>query len=276
MLIDTHCHLNLLAKKNFDERLLTNNELANIKKILNESQQAEVFKILTVGTTVTESKNCIAIAQTYHEVFASIGLHPTDVTSNWRTELKELQNLLKVTPPKKIVAIGETGIDLYHKKDTVAIQKDAFRAQIELALSHDLALIVHTRNAPEETLDCLTQYKNEQVRGVIHCYSQNSSFAQEAIELGYVLGIGGPLTYPKNNYLREIFASINLNHIVLETDAPFLPPQYIRGQENHPKEIRTIAQYLAQIRNITIEQVAQKTTENAERIFRFQLSETNS
>ena len=150
-------------------------------------------------------------------------------------------------------------------------QKDGFKYQIELALENDLALVVHTRDAGEETLYCLEPYKDQGLRGTIHCFSENLTFAQQTLEWGFVLGIGGTVTYPKNDLLRSVVQAVGIESIILETDAPFLPPQIIRGKQNNPAQVRTIALYLADLLNLSLEEISNATTKNVQRIFRFPL-----
>jgi len=168
---------------------------------------------------------------------------------------------------KKIVGIGECGLDFHYPDFDKQRQIDAFRSQIELALNHSLALVIHSRDAADETLDVLHEYKNDLRQGVFHCFSYDASIAREAIALGFVLGIGGTITYPKNEELRTIVHNITLEQFILETDAPYLPPQYMRGKPNHPAEIRTIAEYIAKLREESFEKIAKHTTQNAFRVF---------
>lgn len=266
MLVDTHCHMNLMIKKNFDT-LLTDQELANAQSIINTAHAHDVFRIINIGTNIIESMNCISLAQKHQYVYATVGIHPTDCTSEWRTDLKELTKLLCNKKENKIVGIGEVGIDRYHKPFDLERQQDAFRAQIELALYHDLALVIHSRDAAQETLAILHEYKNDLSRGIFHCFSYQEDIAQEVINISFALGIGGTITYPKNEFLRKIVLEVSLDSIVLETDAPFLPPQIIRGKENHPLYIQTIAEYIAQLKTVPYKEIAEKTSANAMRIF---------
>ncbi len=266
MLIDTHCHINMMVKKQFDT-LLQKDDFHAARNIIEESIVNYVKKIINVGTSLIESKNCIELAKQFKEIYAAIGIHPCDLNANWMNELKTMQQWLKNKNENKIIAIGECGIDLYHKKTDLKTQKDAFKAQIEIALQNDLALIVHSRNAPDETLSSIEEFKKDIKKGVIHCFSENLEFAQQVIEWNFVIGLGGIITYPKNNELRDVAKQVDLNNIVLETDAPFLPPQIIRGKQNHPKYIKYIAQYLAEIRNDCFENIAKQTTENVKRVF---------
>lgn len=267
MLIDTHCHINMMVKKDFD-RPLTQEEYSLAATIVQEAAEAGVTKIVNVGTSLVESENCIELAKRFSSVYAAIGIHPNDLTDSWKDDLKKLAQYLERKEELKIVAIGETGMDKHYPDYNIVRQREAFKAQIELTLKHDLALVVHSRDAAEETLRCLEEYKDQGLRGTIHCFSEDLSFAQTAISWGFALGIGGTITYPKNSTLRSVIRAVGLTHIILETDAPFLPPQIIRGKQNHPKYIRIIAEYIAEELTVSLDSIAQKTSANAEKIFK--------
>jgi len=265
MLIDTHVHLNMMVKKKFDTPL-TSDDLKKAEEIIFQAEQNNVTQFINVGTSVIESFNSVELAKKITPVFASIGIHPNDCTQEWLTDFEAIKEMLKKNK-EYIVAIGECGLDKHYPGYNLPRQKDAFRAHIELALEHNLPLIIHTRDAGDETLTVLDEYSKENLSGVIHCFSEDQSFADHAIDLGFVLGIGGTITYPKNEYRRDIVKNISLNTIILETDAPFLPPQIIRGKQNHPKYIKVIAEYIANLRNEPFEKIAHQTTENVRRIF---------
>ena len=265
--VDTHCHMNLLIKKDFDTALTTQ-EIDQAKPIITEAYQAGVKQIINVGTNLIESKNCIALAQQYENLYAIVGIHPTDLQEDWREEFESIKKLITEKEKNKIVAIGEVGIDLYRPGYHLERQCDGFRQQIEYALSCDLPVVIHTRAAPEETLAILQDYKNTSLKGVIHCFPYDQSFADEVIKLNFYLGIGGVVTYPKNISLQKLIQQISLNHIVLETDAPFLPPQTIRGKQNRPSQILTIAQFIADLRKEPLATIAMMTTCNAQKLFK--------
>lgn len=268
-LIDTHCHMNMMLKKEFD-RLLTPEEIALARDIISQAQHHQVTKIINVGTSLPESINCVTLAQQYDTCYAAIGIHPNDCTPEWKKDVEQLKIYLK-DPRNKVVAIGECGMDFHYPDYDKIRQQDAFKAQIELALTHHLPLIIHTRDAIEETFFCLDQFKDTNLRAVVHCFSEQRDSAQEAIKRGFVLGIGGTLTYPKNHYLRDIVLEIGLEHIILETDAPFLPPQPFRGKQNHPQHISFIAQAVANLLNTSPDEVARVTTKTALMLFNINL-----
>jgi TatD DNase family protein len=266
MLVDTHCHINMMVKESFDT-LLDHTEIKRAEEIIHEAKDHNVNIIVNVGTSVIESENCINIAQLNKHTYATVGIHPNDCTADWKTDLQILKRYVQEKEKNKIVGIGEIGLDRHYKGYDLPRQKDAFRAQIELALENNLAIVVHTRDAREETLDVLYEYRTNISRGIIHCFSEDLSFALEAINMNFAIGIGGIITYPKNNDLRHIVSEVDLHNIVLETDAPFLPPQIIRGKQNHPKYIKTVAEYIAHLLGQSYETVAQITTQTACKIF---------
>jgi len=266
ILVDTHAHINCMVKEQFD-RSLTALEIDAAQAIQDESLPHGVKIFINVATSFVESENCIILAQRYNSMYATVGIHPNDCTSQWRDDLKQIAVLVKNKEHNRIVGIGECGFDFHYPDYNRERQTDAFRAQIELALTHNLALVVHSRDAYDETLALLDDYKHDLVHVVMHCFSYDALFANYCFERGFLLGIGGTVTYPKNEALRDIVSTMPLTNLVLETDAPFLPPQPLRGQQNHPKHIAYIADYIAQLRGTTIDEIAEHTTHNACTLF---------
>ena len=266
MLVDTHCHINMMIKKKFDVPL-HDEQLPQAQKIIDEAAKYDVTRIINVGTSLIESQNCVTLAKQFDSVYATVGLHPNDCTENWRNDFEQIKKLVIDKKGNNIVGIGECGIDRHYPNYNLQRQIDAFKAQIEFALEHDLALVVHSRDAADETVKILEEYHHDIQRGIMHCFSYDQPIADQVIAMGFVLGIGGTLTYPKNNVLHTIAQTISLKNIILETDAPFLPPQVIRGKQNHPKHIKTVAEFLAELRDISFEEVAQQTTDTALKTF---------
>lgn len=266
MLVDTHCHLNMMVKKTFDTPC-TADMMAPAQTIVNQAATQGVTTIINVGTSLIESKNSVLLAQKIANVYATVGIHPNDCTTNWARELSDLETLLKNKEQNNIVGVGECGIDRHYPDYDLQRQYDAFKAQIELALEYNVALVVHSRDAYDETLRVLEEYVRHEPRAVMHCFSYDQNFASQVITWGFKIGIGGTLTYPKNSELRDVAKAIELTDIVLETDAPFLPPQAIRGQQNSPAQIAVIANYLAELRSQTVQAVAESTTHTAKKLF---------
>lgn len=271
MLIDTHCHLNMIVrsyktKKTFEP--LSQQEIIACKTIIDNAKQQDVTKIINVGTDLIESLTSLDIAKQFDNCYATIGLHPVDAQHDWPKVITELKELLQQKKSLKIVGIGECGIDKYHDGYNAQRQKESFEAQIELALEHNLPLVIHSRDADQETYDTLNQYKNKpNLKGTIHCFSSDLTYAEKYIDLGFVLGFGGTVTYPKNDTLRTVATTVPLEKIILETDAPFLAPQSIRGKQNSPQQIRTIAEYIAEIRNESYQTIAETTSQTSNNLF---------
>ncbi len=197
--------------------------------------------------------------------FPMMGLHPTDVKTNCQKELKIVEQWLE---KRKFVAIGEIGIDLYWDKTFVKEQNISFRHQIALAKKHKLPIIIHSRESMKEIFDILDDVHTSDLKGVLHCFSGTEKDAHKAIEMGYYLGIGGVVTF-KNSNLKNILREIDLKHILLETDAPFLTPTPFRGKRNESAYIYYIAEKIAEIKGISIDEVAEITTQNAKNLFKF-------
>lgn len=269
MLIDTHCHINMMVKDSFDTPL-HNTDLPKVQIIIEQAQENDVQYIINVGTRSIENANCILLAQKFQPIFATVGIHPND-SDTWQDDFKLLKHWVQKKELNKIVGIGECGIDMHYPDHNLSRQRDAFKAQIELALEHDLALIIHSRDAYDETLRILEEYQHSITHAVMHCFSYDQTFANTATQWNFMLGIGGTVTYPKNNELRTIVQNIDLKYIVLETDAPFLPPQTMRGKQNHPQYIKDIAEYIAHVRGESFDIIAEQTTHNALSLFKLTL-----
>lgn len=267
MLVDTHCHINMMVKKEFDVPL-TKENIEQARTIVDDALRLNVNRIINVGTSLVESKNCIQLAQAYAQLYASVGIHPNDCTDTWRQDLKDIEKFLGNIKNNKIVAIGEIGFDKHYPGYNLKRQMDAFKAQVELALKYNLPIIIHTREASQETLMALEEFKSAPLYGVIHCFSEDLDFAYEVIKHNFLIGVGGPLTYPNNETLRHVCRNISLEKIVLETDAPFLPPQIIRGKPNSPQYVQAVAQFLADMLEKPFEEIAKQTTHNAKTLFK--------
>jgi len=205
-----------------------------------------------------------SLAEQYPEhCFPMLGLHPCDVKANFKEELATIEREIA---QRKVYAIGEIGIDLHWDKSTLSIQKEAFRIQIEWAKQLDLPIVIHCREAFDEIFEILCELKDEKLRGIFHCFSGTLEQAEKVINLGFYLGIGGVLTY-KNSGLDQVVAKIPLEHLVLETDSPYLTPVPFRGKPNESSYLIYVAQKLADIKQISIEDIAEITTQNSKLVF---------
>lgn len=196
--------------------------------------------------------------------FPMLGLHPCDVKENYKTELEAIYNALQ---ERTAYAIGEIGIDLYWDKSTLEWQRDAFRIQVGWAKEMGLPISIHCREAFDEQFELLEELKDERLYGIFHCFTGNLGEAKHAISLGFYLGIGGVVTY-KNSGLSDVVREIDLKHIVLETDAPYLAPVPKRGKPNESSYLPYIAQKIAEVKGISVGEVAEVTTENSKIIFK--------
>ncbi len=252
MLIDTHSHI-YLDDFNEDRDHVIQNALEN-----------EVKYILLPNIDNETTESLLKLSAQYPEIcLPMMGLHPTSVKENYNEELEHLKESLR---KHKFYAIGECGIDLYWDKTFLFQQEEAFRRQIELANEYDLPIVIHCRNSFDEIIQILSDYKQKLPKGVFHCFPGDVSQARKVIEMGFFLGIGGVVSY-KNSSMQKLMPEIDLNHILLETDAPFLTPVPYRGKRNESAYIHHIAQAISQIKNLPFEEVAAITTQNAIELF---------
>lgn len=271
-LIDTHAHLDIFnstgpSRNNEHDKILLDADLETVKDVFKLAEQAGVYKLINVGCNLTSSLNSVKIAKNFPNIWATVGIHPCDLTSDWKSDLAEIKKLTKNLSENKIIGIGEIGLDFYHQPFDKQRQIDAFRAQIELALELNLPMSIHIREAGDQALRTMEEYA-KQMRATIHCFQQNWDFAQQVLAWNFLVGIDGPIDYPKNDELRSTVEKIGLNHIILETDTPFLPPQKLRGQRNSPANLTYIVERLAQIFHCSSQEVAALTTANAENLFK--------
>ena len=250
MFIDSHCHLNFPAFT------------ADLMAVLERAGRAGVRRMLVPGTDLASSRRALELARQYPEIYAAVGVHPNSVARFGEPLLAELRALAR---HHRVVAIGEIGLDLYWKAVPLAEQEAAFRAQLQLAVELDLPVLIHNRDAHEQIRAILSDAPRP--RGVVlHAYAGDAALTEWAVGSGFYLSIGGPLTYKKNTELGELFAALPLEQILLETDAPYLPPQAHRGQRNEPAYLRAVAEKLAGLRRLPLEKIAQTTSANVARL----------
>ncbi len=249
MFIDTHLHLST-EDYHIDE----------IKDILRQARRNGVKKYIVCGCSKSEIKNVLKIYPQMRSISFAFGYHPEFADSITKQDLLELQEFIC---HDRVVAIGEIGLDYHYNNENRQQQQKIFREQLQLAEKLNLPVTIHSRDAIEDTYQILSQYH---VKGVIHCFSGSLEMAQKFIKLGFYLGIGGVITF-KNSKLKNVIAKIGLEHVVLETDSPYLSPEPYRGKKNGPQNIYHIACFLADLLNISIEEVAKITTTNAMCIF---------
>ena len=252
MLIDTHSHIYL---EDF---------LNDVDEVIQKAYNIDVKKIVLPNIDSGSVKRLNDLSDAYpHLCYPLMGLHPTSVSSDYKEEIQAVEYWLE---KRKYYGIGEIGIDLYWDRTYVKEQKDAFRYQIKLAKSKQLPIVIHLRNSFNEVYEIVNEEQDGSLKGIFHCFSGNESEAQQIIDLGFLLGIGGVVTF-KNSNLSQIIEKIDLKYLVLETDSPYLSPVPKRGQRNESSYLVYIAQKVAETYGIRVEQVAEITTVNARNLF---------
>lgn len=253
--IDTHSHL---YAEEFD---------ADREEAVHRCFEAGVNRLILPDIDATSRQAMLDLAAAYpQQFFACAGLHPTSVDGNYHNALGEVEKMLAGN--RHFAAIGEIGIDLYWDQTFEREQFDAFAIQVKWAKELNLPIIVHIRNAIDKTIAALEPLADNRLRGVFHCFSGTVEQARKAISMGFMLGIGGVLTFKKSD-LPTVVEQIDIQHLLLETDCPYLAPSPHRGQRNESCFLPLIAQKLSEIKHISIESVAAQTTANAERLFNF-------
>lgn len=261
-LFDSHSHLDMLPGW-VEGELTPQAARAEIDAAVQRAREAGVAWVLNPGSTWAEAPGVLAVADRYPQVFAAVGIHPHEADS-WGAESYERLNRLAQHP--KVVAIGETGLDYYYQHGSMDAQKRAFAEQIRLARELDLPLIVHTRDAEADTLSILEEEGPH--RGVMHCFTGTWELAESALERGFHISFSGVITFKKSEDLREVARRVPLERMLIETDAPYLAPPPYRGKRNEPAFVVKIAEQLAELHGVPVEEIARISTENALRLFR--------
>lgn len=249
-MIDTHSHINFEDYKN---------DFNGFIKELNEN---EIKNVIIPGVEPSTFNEIISLCDEYDMLFGAIGVHPSEAkTYNDNTE-KEIYNLCN---HKKIIAIGEIGLDYYWETETKELQKEVFRKQLQIAQNLQIPVLIHDREAHKDTFEILNEFKLKNV--IFHCFSGSPDFAQKCIEKNYYIAIGGVVTFKNAKDLKEVAKITPLDKLLLETDAPYLAPVPFRGKLNSPAYLKYIAQEIANLKNIEFDEVKKQTTLNAKRIF---------
>ena len=242
MLIDTHCHL-------YSEYY------SDIDDIVNLAKKSNVNILINNGCDSKSNKEVIDLLDKYRNMYGAIGIHPEEVDNYSLDDIKFIEKNLN---NKKIVAIGEIGLDYHYSKENKEKQIKLFELQLDIANKYKVPVIIHSRDATEDTINILRKYN---IKGVIHSFSGSLETAKIYIKMGFLLGINGVVTF-KNCNLKDILVNIGLNNIILETDSPYLTPVPYRGKQNNPSHILDIAKYISEIFNVSLEEVSKITTKN--------------
>ncbi|KAB2850332.1 MAG: YchF/TatD family DNA exonuclease, partial [Ignavibacterium sp.] len=252
MFVDTHAHLFF---DNFKD---------DIDEVINRASQNNVDYIIVPATDIKTAKEAIALSEKYSNIYTAVGIHPHD-TKDWNNSLiKEIEELAE---NHKVAAIGEIGLDYYYDFSPKEQQIKAFKAQLDLSLKLELPVIIHNRDSDEDMMNIIQDYCGTGLKAQFHCFNASLNDAIEFMKMNHFISFTGNITYKKSNSLREILKSINLNHLLLETDSPFMTPVPFRGKRNEPANLKYIAQQIADIHKITIEETGRITSLNAFRFF---------
>lgn len=251
-IVDTHCHL---YSEDFER---------DRKEMIARAQDEGVARFYLPNIDSSSIKGMLELENDYPGVcFPMMGIHPCYIKENYKEELRIVEEWLQ---KRHFAAVGEIGLDFYWDKTYTSQQYEAFHQQIALARQYKLPIVIHTREAMQQSIDVVKEHAGKDLRGIFHCFGGSVNEAQQIVSMGFLLGIGGVLTYKKSG-LREVLKEISLEHVVLETDAPYLTPVPFRGKRNESAYLKYIIETLAAIKNTSVEEVARITTANADLIF---------
>jgi len=251
MIIDSHCHL--------DYEPLIN----NIDQVLINAKKNNIIKLLSIGTSLESSIKVLDIVEKYDNVYGAIGIHPNSTTGN----LDKLNNILELKKKnKKIIAFGETGLDYFYKRSEKNDQIFSFEKHIEFSMSENVPVIIHTRDADDDTISIIKKYYKK-ANFLIHCFTGSLDFAKNLLDLNCLLSFSGIITFKKSEDLRNVVKYVPLDKMLIETDSPYLSPDPFRGKSNEPANVKIVAETIALIKKINFDQVAASTTNNFKKFF---------
>ncbi|WHI46839.1 TatD family hydrolase [Microbulbifer sp. JMSA004] len=254
MLVDSHCHLDRLKLDKFD---------GDLDAVLDLARSRGVGKFLCVGISLENADAIVEIASRYEDVVCSVGVHPLDVDSG----MADVERLIEMANQPNVVALGETGLDYYYSTDTQEIQQQSFIAHLRAAGQAELPVIVHTRDAREDTIALIKEHGNTNTAGVLHCFTESWDMAKAALDLNYYISLSGIVTFKNAEELRDVARRLPLDRLLVETDSPYLAPVPYRGKPNIPAYVREVAEFIADLRGIPYEDLAEITSENFFRLF---------
>ncbi|CQR47495.1 putative deoxyribonuclease YcfH [Paraliobacillus sp. PM-2] len=253
MLFDTHVHLNV---EQFDQ---------DREEVIQRAKEAGVSNMVIVGFDHETIPKAIELAETYEHFYAAVGWHPVDAIDFTDKELQWLEELVE---HPKVVALGEMGLDYHWDKSPHDVQKEVFRKQIRLARKVNMPIIIHNREATEDIITILQQEKANEVGGIMHCYNDDPTYVPTCLDMNFYISLGGPVTFKNAKLPKEVAKMVPIDRLLIETDCPFLAPHPNRGKRNEPAYVALVAQQIATLRGISVEEVEQATKKNADRLFR--------
>lgn len=249
MFIDSHCHLDRLDLSPYDD---------NLDLAIAAARERGVERMLCIGIDMANSPTVVAIAERYEGIYASVGVHPMDVND----QLVSVAELRQLASNPKVVAIGETGLDYHYSTDAAELQRESFALHLQLAAELQKPAIVHTRAAQDDTLALIREHGDPQAGGVLHCFTESWDMARQALDMNYHISFSGIVTFKNAAELREVVKQVPMERLLIETDSPYLAPVPFRGKSNEPKYVVEVAQCIAELKGISVEQVAEITSNN--------------
>ncbi len=252
MLFDTHVHLN--AEQFKEDR----------DEVIQRAKDEGVEYMVVVGFDRQTIPLAIEIAESHDNIYAAVGWHPVDAIDMEDMDLDWLEEL---SSHPKVVALGEMGLDYHWDKSPADVQKEVFRKQIHLAKKVNMPIIIHNREATQDIVDILKEEKAEEVGGIMHCYSGSVEIAEECVKMNFMISLGGPVTFKNAKRPKEVAEAIDLDYLLVETDCPFLAPHPNRGKRNEPAYVKLVAEQIADLKGVSLEEVSEKTTRNALKFF---------
>lgn len=255
MIIDSHCHLNIMPE-----------ELSNIDELIANARELGVERMMCIAIGPDKWQEVIEIAEQYEEVYAAIGIHPCEPKEVKATD----DQLIKAASHPKVLAIGEIGLDYFHfdaEQEDMVWQHERFRQQIRIAKQLNKPIVIHTRNSTPDCLQILAEENAEQVGGIMHCFVEDMATAQQAMDLNFYISFSGIVTFKNAKALKEVAKQIPSDRLLVETDSPYLAPTPYRGKTNQPAYTRYVAEELARLRDTSVSAISETTTENFKRLF---------
>lgn len=254
MLVDSHCHLDRLKLDKYD---------GDLTRALQAARDAGVGKMLCVGISLDNREAVTSLAESFDDVVASVGVHPLDVESGLATEAQ----LVSWGQHPKVVALGESGLDYYYSDESKLIQQESFAVHLRAAAQAELPVIVHTRDARQDTLDLIAEHGSQESAGVLHCFTESWEMAKAAMDMNYYVSLSGIVTFKNAEELREVARKMPLDRLLVETDSPYLAPIPYRGKPNEPAYVREVAQFVADLKGISFDKLCEITGDNFHRLF---------
>lgn len=254
MLVDSHCHL---------DRLKLEKCGGSVDAALAHARERGVERFLCISISLDNVVDVVGYAEQYDDVFASVGVHPCDVSE----KVPSQETLLALADHPKVIGIGETGLDYYYSTDLKAQQQESFHNHLQVASQTRKPVIVHTREAKEDTLAIIKEASDPEVAGVLHCFTEDWDMASRALDMNFYISLSGIVTFKNAESLRDVARKVPLERLLVETDSPYLAPVPYRGKPNQPAWVREVAEFIAELRGMSYEDLAQQTSENFFRLF---------